>query len=269
MEKIAVISDIHGNMPALETVLKDISDRGIKRIFCLGDLAGKGPHGEKAIDICREKCETVLQGNWDFVMADGKGPAFLRLDWHRERLGAERLEYLKNLPGTIDFYLSGRKVRLFHTSQKGVMERVWNGNPEESIELMLSNTDFTGNYFTPDIVGFADIHHVMYYCRRGKILFNVGSVGNAVDEPSAAYIILEGNYGDKDKAYFSLQIIRLSYDVELAISQAREEGMPDVEPYATELRTAIYRGLPHAEDPTLTAIKGLKKPAEDLPDSKT
>jgi len=90
MEKIAVISDIHGNMPALETVLQDIRGRGIKRIFCLGDLAGKGPHGEKVIDICREKCEGITLGNWDFVVADGSGPSFLNLGWHRARLGAER-----------------------------------------------------------------------------------------------------------------------------------------------------------------------------------
>lgn len=248
MEKIAIISDIHGNIPALEEVLKDIEKRGIRRIFCLGDLAGKGPHGDKAIDICRKKCELVLQGNWDYIIATGDGPEFLRLDWHREKLGAERLYYLKNLPGTVDFYLSGRKVRLFHTSNKGVMERVYNGNPGDALEPMFTNTDFTGNHFTPDTVGFADIHHVFYFTRYNKILFNTGSVGNAVDETSAAYVILEGNYGDKKRAYFSVQIMRLAYDVELAIRQAEEEGMPDVEPYAVELRTAKYRGLQRLKD---------------------
>lgn len=243
MEKIAVISDIHGNIPALEAVLKDIHDRGIKRVFCLGDLAGKGPHGDKAVDICREKCEKVVQGNWDLIIAEGSGPAFLRLDWHRGRLGAERLAYLKNLPGTIDFYLSGRKVRLFHTSNQGVLERVYNGNPGDALRPMFTNTAFTGNHFIPDTVGFADIHHVFYFTRYNKILFNSGSVGNAVDEPSAAYIILEGNYGDKDRGHFSAQIIRMPYDVEMAIRQAEEDGMPDIEPYAIELRTAKYRGL--------------------------
>lgn len=248
MEKIAIISDIHGNIPALEAVLKDIKNRGITRILCLGDLVGKGPHPDRAVDICRRECETVLQGNWDLLVADGLGPPFLRLDWHRERLGEDRIYYLKNLPGVIDFYMSGRKVRLFHTSNEGVMERVYKGNPETAYEVMTANTNFTGNHFTPDVVGFADIHHVFYYCRMGKVLFNTGSVGNAVDEPSAAYVIMEGNYEDKNRGYFSLQIVRLPYDVELAILQAKEEGMPDIEPYADELRYARYRGFQRLKD---------------------
>jgi protein phosphatase len=255
MEKIAVMSDIHGNLPALEAVLKDISGRGIKRIFCLGDLAGKGPHGEKVIDICREKCEAVTLGNWDFAVADGNGPSFLNLGWHRARLGAERLDYLKNLPPVINFTLSGRKVRLFHASQIGVFHRVHMTGPHEDHLAMFTNTDFTGDYFSPDIIGYGDIHHTYYKSWKGKVLFNAGSVGNALDEPTAAYVILEGHYGDTKAGYFSFQIIRLFYDKELAIRQAQEESMPDLEPYAAELRTAVYRGLPGSEDPTLTAAK--------------
>jgi protein phosphatase len=262
MEKIAVISDIHGNMPALETVLKDIKSRGIKRIFCLGDLAGKGPHGEKVIDLCREKCQGVTLGNWDFAVADGKGPTFLNLDWHRARLGTERLDYLKNLPPVVNFSLSGRKVRLFHASQIGVFHRVHMRGPHDDHEAMFTNTDFTGDNFKPDTIGYGDIHHTYYKSWKGNILFNAGSVGNALDEPTAAYVILEGIYGDDKVGDFSFQIIRMAYDKELAIRQAQEEVMPDWEPYAAELRTAVYRGLPGSEDPTLTAVK---KRAAGLP----
>jgi protein phosphatase len=257
MEKIGIISDIHGNLPALEAVLKDIRARGIERIFCLGDLAGKGPHGEKAVDICREECEAVVLGNWDDTIAKGNGPAFLNLSWHRERLGAERLEYLENLPYAFNFYLSGRSIRLFHASASGLYERVFMMGPHETHEAMFTNTEFTGNGFTPDIVGYGDIHHVFCKTWQGKMLFNAGSVGNALDEPNAAYVILEGNYGDEKKGYFSLQTIRLPYDAELAIQQAQAEGMPDVEPYAAELRTAVYRGKPGSIHPKLAAL--LKK----------
>jgi protein phosphatase len=248
MDKIALISDIHGNMPALEAVIDDISSRGIKRIMCLGDLVGKGPYPEKVVDMCREVCETVIQGNWDWVMANGDGPEFLRLPWHRARLGPERIEYLKNLPGSLDFYLSGKKVRLFHTSHKGVLERVFSNDQVADFKVMFNNTDFTGDYFMPDIVGFADIHRILHLSRQGKILFNSGSVGNAMDEPSAAYVILEGNYGDKNRGHFTFQVVRLLYDAELAIRQARDEGMPDLEPYEIELRIAQYRGLSKLND---------------------
>ena len=63
MDRIAIISDIHGNIPALEATLRDIQRRNIKRIFCLGDLVGKGPHSDQAVDICREVCEGIIRGN--------------------------------------------------------------------------------------------------------------------------------------------------------------------------------------------------------------
>ena len=53
MDRIALISDIHGNIPALKATLCDIKRRGIQRVFCLGDLVGKGPSSDQVVDICR------------------------------------------------------------------------------------------------------------------------------------------------------------------------------------------------------------------------
>jgi protein phosphatase len=241
MEKIALIADIHGNIPAFEAVLADIRRRGITRIFCLGDLIGKGPHPEKAVDICRRECEITLMGNWDYFMSDDKDYPPLR--WHRQRLGEERLDYLRNLPGVFDFHLSGRRVRLLHASQIGVAHRVHMFDSEEKHLAMFTATDFTGIAFQPDTVGYGDIHQVYMKDYHGKILFNVGSVGNPLDEPLAAYVILEGNYGDESPGLFSIGVIRLPYDIELAIQQAKDEDMPELEAYENELRTARYRGI--------------------------
>ncbi|MET0959221.1 MAG: metallophosphoesterase family protein, partial [Psychrobacillus psychrotolerans] len=65
MSKIAIISDIHGNLTALESVLKDIEKRGVNQIFCLGDLVGKGPRGSECIELVRKHCDEVIYGNWD------------------------------------------------------------------------------------------------------------------------------------------------------------------------------------------------------------
>ncbi len=244
MEKIAIISDIHGNIPALETVLKDIKDRGIKRIFCLGDLVGKGPDPAKAVDICREVCEVIVLGNHDDFMASGKEhPALPFIGWHREQLGKERLEYLKNLPPVFNYVISGRKVRLYHASQISPHYRVFMDDAQEKHQAMFTNTAFTGDDFEPDTVGYGDIHQAFQMNLWGKILFNAGSVGNPLDEPLAAYAIMEGNYGDEKPGSFSLQTIRLPYDIELAIRQARDAGLPEIElkPYANELRTSVYR----------------------------
>ncbi len=239
MEKIAIISDIHGNLPAFETVLSDIHQRGITRIFCLGDLVGKGPHPDKAVDICREVCEVVILGNHDDFMVSDRDLPFIQ--WHRERLGRERLDYLRNLPATYDFHFSGRKIRLFHASHIGVYHRIHMNASEEEHQAMFTNTDFTGNRFTPDTVGYGDIHQVYYKNRFGKVLFNVGSVGNPLDEPLAAYAVMDGNFGDTKPGYSSIQIIRLPYDIDLAVRQAAAEGMPEFQEWEDELRTGRYR----------------------------
>jgi protein phosphatase len=239
MDRIALISDIHGNMPALDATLSDIARRGIRRIFCLGDLVGKGPDSDLAVDRCREVCEQIIVGNWDdgFVHNPQDTPAE---NWHRQRLGEERIAFLGTLPATIDFCMSGKQVRLFHASQKGVYHRVHQNDPDEVHIAMFENTDFTGYTVTPDIVGYADIHDAFLKYPAYKTLFNVGSVGNPLDIPQASYVILEGTYGSQTPSPLSIQFMRVPYAIELAIQQASEANMPYLAPYAHELRTAEY-----------------------------
>jgi protein phosphatase len=101
LDKVAVISDIHGNIPALEAVLADISTRDIELIYCLGDLAGKGQQSALAVDTCRELCDVVVRGNWDdFIGRETENPT---LRWHQAQLGADRLDYLRDLPNVWNF----------------------------------------------------------------------------------------------------------------------------------------------------------------------
>ena len=240
MDRIALISDIHGNIPALEATLEDIKRRTIDRLFCLGDLVGKGPHSDRSVDICRTECDATIKGNWDEFIRDETDNPTLR--WHQRRLGKERLDYLASLPGTIEFYMSGRKVRLFHASQEGIFYRVHMNDSSANHLAMFSNTDFTGHAFEPDVVGYGDIHSAYLKSFRNRILFNVGSVGNPLDLTQASYAILEGEYDRCADGVFSIQIIRVPYDIELAIRQAQDEDMPELDLYANELRTARYRG---------------------------
>ena len=107
--RIALISDLHGNLQALEAVLADLAGRGITRIFNLGDLAGKGPDGAAVIDLSRKVCEITVQGNWDAEVArHGNNPQHL---WHRAQLGPEGCDWLAALPGSFDFVVSGQRPR--------------------------------------------------------------------------------------------------------------------------------------------------------------
>lgn len=241
MDKIAVISDVHGNIPALEAVLADIRGRGIDLIYNLGDLVGKGARSDLAIDICREVCHTVVRGNWDdAILQEDDNPIGV---WYRAQIGAERLAYLGTLPNVIDFWLSGRRVRLFHASQKSVYFRVHPWNPVDILDAMFENTDFTGfDNPPPSIVGYGDIHGTYMLTVDPGVLFNTGSVGNPLDMPLASYVILSGAYESQSAAPFNLEFIRLPYDIEAEIENARRVNHPDLDPYAVELRTAVYRG---------------------------
>jgi predicted phosphodiesterase len=236
MDRIAIISDIHGNIPALESVLSDIRSRGIERTICLGDLAGKGPCSAQAVDMIRENCEVVIKGNWDYFMSELKDEALI---WHQSRLGEERLDFLRQLQIYVEFYMSGKLVRLCHASPNDLFHRVHMAtDDEERIKLFAPTSTLQEE---ADVVGYGDIHGAYVDSLRGKIIFNVGSVGNPLDIPQASYTIMEGEYGARESSSFSITNVRVPYDIELAVSQALETDMPELKEYIGELRTAIYR----------------------------
>lgn len=243
MDKIAIISDIHGNIPALNAVLDDIKEKKIKKIICLGDLAGKGPNPAEVVDIIRAECSSVLMGNWDMMIA--KENEFEMVKWAREKLGEERLDYIRNLPFSAEFYISGRLIRLFHASPQGVFNRVHSNSSSEKLLGLFDNTENTGNSFSeqkPDIIGYGDIHGAYIKYFDDKVIFNVGSVGNPLDMTLASYVILEGKYNGRENKGFQINFIRVPYDVELAIKLAKESNMPEIDAYINELKTGRYRG---------------------------
>ena len=243
MDKIAVISDVHGNMPALETVLVDIKQRGIDLIYNLGDLVGKGPHSDLAIDRCREVCQVIVRGNWDDGVQNLKDNPIGT--WIRSQIGEDRAAYLRDLPNVYDFWLSGKRIRLYHASQESVHTRVRAWEPYHVHRAMFENTPFTGfDNPAPDVVGYGDIHsaYMLTLSHDQKILFNAGSAGNPLDLPLATYTILSGTLDSQKTDMFSIDFVRLPYDIEKAVEQARQINVPDFEVYAVELRTAVYRG---------------------------
>ena len=262
MEKIAIISDIHANLTALEAVLEDIKQREISHIYCLGDLVIKGVNPDKVIDLIKENCEIVLKGNCDEIACSEK--AVERKFWTTEKIGMKRIEYLRTLPVMHEFYLSGQLVRLFHASPFS-LEHIYNPmfsnteNRYSNLELkhvlnMFENTEFIGKNEKdqmPDIIGYGHIHTPNIYKFQNKTIFNTGSVGapNEMENDGkdnktnsfstlASYVILEGNMGSKELDPLAITNVRVSYDIEKEILSLEKSDMPYKERSIFCLRTA-------------------------------
>jgi putative phosphoesterase len=241
MERIAIVSDIHGNMTAWEAVLKDIRSRGLKRIFCLGDLVGKGPDPVQVVDLVRETCEQVIRGNWDELVAVNSDNE--NFTWQAKRLGKERLTYLESLPFSHQLELSGRTIRLVHASPQSVYHRV---QPWDEIGKRLAMFDPPADepeLGVADVVGYGDVHNAYLQFLNGKMLFNAGSVGNPLDLTQASYCILEGENSSDWNTPFNLQFVRVPYDIEQEVQTAQQAQVPSLDFYIRELRTGVYRGL--------------------------
>ena len=261
MEKIAIISDIHGNITALEAVLNDIESRGIKRIFCLGDLVLKCANPDLVIDKIKEICEVVLKGNCDEAIA--RDHALERKFWSRMKIGEERAKFLASLPICYDFYMSGHLVRLFHASPKSLIDIC---NPVYSnqtklypeiykFDFMFENTEFIGKSKDdpiPDIVGYGHIHTPNLFRYKNKLIFNPGSVGfpnemlNNGDKEDktnnfstlASYSIIEGEYNSKDLSSISICTVRVPYDIKKEIEYLEKSDMPNRDRFIYSLETA-------------------------------
>ena len=262
MERIAIISDIHGNITALNTVLEDIKKRGIKRVFAIGDYVTKCVHPDLVIDAVRDNCEICLIGNCDYSIA--KPLAKERNYWSRTIIGEERAEWLLNLPRAHEFYMSGHLIRLFHASPHS-LDAIYNptylnentankkvhSNPDELFE----NTSFIGKTVDapiPDVVGYGHLHTPFVVRHKNKTIFNVGSVGIPIEmlnndkddvtnkySTMASYMILEGEYDSKELGNISFQLVRLTYDIEKEIEDLKNSDMPSRNKVIYNLKTAI------------------------------
>lgn len=263
MDRIAIISDVHGNITALDTVLLDIKKRGIDKIFCLGDSIVKCAHPDLVIDKLKECCEVILIGNSDFSIC--RPEVKDRHFWSRDKIGEDRANFIFNLPICHEFFMSGHLVRMFHASPFD-LDSIYNpmfknkGTSFKGKELdfpdeLFYNTPFIGKTKDdpiPDIVCFGHIHTPCIVRFKNKTILNPGSVGipvemlnNNIDDKSnkfstlASYIIMEGFYQSKTLDSISFQLVRIPYDVEKEIRDLEMSDMPNKDMIIRSLKGAL------------------------------
>lgn len=263
MDRIAIISDVHGNITALEAVLKDIESRNINKIYCLGDSVLKSCNSDLVIDLLREKCDVIIKGNCDEAICRPGIPK--GKFWTRDKIGEERANFIYNLPVFYDFYMSGYLIRLFHSSPFG-LDYMYNpmfsnkGTIYSVTELdnplsLFENTSFIGktsNDPVPDIVGYGHTHTPNIFRVKNKTIFNTGSVGTPIEmlnnnindktnkfSTVASYTILEGNLNSAELGPISISIVRLPYDIEKEVKLLEASTLPNKDIIIKELRSAV------------------------------
>lgn len=232
MEELGILADVHGNLPALEAAFSDLTARGIRRVFFLGDAIGKGPQSPEVVDFLFDHCEGMVRGNWEDAVLEER---IASAPFYAKQLGEARLKRLRELPLGIFFRLSARSVKLYHgrTTIKSV---VFSNSPKEEVLSALDALDDRS-----DVVGFADIHQPFCRMCEGRMLFNTGSVGNPCDGvPQASYAILRGTPGD-EPAPLSVELVRLPYDRQRSIQAALAcPELPSLDVYVKEIQTGHY-----------------------------
>ena len=208
----ALISDIHGNLEALEVVLDDIKSQGITEVYCLGDIIGYGPNPRECIDRVMEHCTVTLLGNHDQgAMFDPDGfniGAERAIFWTREQLenpqdreaNERRWEFLGDLPrshrqGPFLFVHGSPRNPL---SEYIFPEDIYNHRKMERLFQLVDRYCFQGHTHVPGVFteGFQfyapeEIDNE-YTLGDGKLMINVGSVGQPRDgDNRACYIVLD------------------------------------------------------------------------------
>lgn len=239
--QIALIADLHGNRPAVEALQRDLDLIRPDKIFCLGDLVGKGPSSDFTFDWAVSRCDLILGGNWDYGVGEQQFPADT---FYWEQLGPKRLAFLRSLPKEHELWFSGRRIRLFHG--RPVMDNlVVLHHDKELIDPFFLAPD--GSRY--DAVIYADAHRQAVRTMTPGMWINTGSVGNAMGEPRCCYAILCGEEG-KDPAPFEVRLRQLDYDRAQAVKDAQNAPrVPNVQAYIREIETGLYSRGPMAVTP--------------------
>lgn len=230
--RIGVLSDIHGNLEALEAVLADLDRLGIDQVYSLGDIVGYGPSPAACVEMVRRRAAVSLMGNHDAAVAgltsleDFNEFARSAVDWTGARLADEQIEYLRALP----YAHHAPDLLLVHASP--IEPERWHYihgmvDIEEHFSAFTERLCFVGHSHRPGVYAIRADRGVV---RRGeseslrpgqRYLVNVGSVGQPRDrDPRAAYVIY-------DAANECVEVRRISYAVERTQERMRAAGLPD------------------------------------------
>lgn len=232
--QIAVISDIHSNIEALQAVIEDLSRFQLDGIWCLGDIIGYGADPLACMDLVHENCNLVLAGNHDWaaveLMSTEKFNPFAKraTDWTREQLREQDIGFLRSVPllaatdSLLAVHSSMIKPEEFHYLQT-YSEAMANFNVMEQMNASILVCGHTHNpivFLDTEPMSYTT-EEVVFLDEDVAALVNVGSVGQPRDgDPRACYSIV-------DTTKRLIRFRRVEYDVEAAKAKV-EAVFPDI-----------------------------------------
>ena len=261
MNKIAIISDIHGNLKALEAVLNDIKEKDIDKIFCLGDIIAKGTHQQECVDLVRKKCEIVIRGNCDeyftseIDLTNKSSEEIARISWNKNKIDKETKKYLSNLPYCYEFYMSGRLVRLIHAHPEKIDKFIGNIDKIERLyELFLPSSNTISDK-KADLLIYGHIHTPYIQKIYNRTIINTGSVGNAIDvfrngdkdgnvknTTVANYLVISGSLESRNiDEKISYELVCIPYDIDKELKDNTDNI--EYDSYENEIRRGNYRDM--------------------------
>ncbi len=225
--RVALISDLHGNLTALETVLDDIARMRPDRVLCLGDVAATGPQPRETVERLQESGCPAVMGNADALLLepitdseDEETRRILEIDrWCCEQLSTGHLDFISGFQPTLNAPLDPENDLLcFHGSPRSFDDVIVAATPEEELQGMLSGHEAT-------VMAGGHTHEQLLRRHAGTTLLNPGSVG--LDPPFAAYALVASEGGR-----LGVEFRRLPLPVEELRRAALGSGMPHAEWWA-------------------------------------
>jgi putative phosphoesterase len=226
--KIALLGDIHANLPALEAVLSHARQQSASAVWNLGDIIGYGAFPNQVIELLRDVRAISIVGNYDLKVLNfpdkktkwrksKRSEKYIAFRWAHKQLTAPNRQYLSKLPQELRLNVAGRQILLTHGSPISNEEPLTPDTPDEWLEQL-------GRIAQADVI-ICGHSHRSFVRQVGAVWFiNTGSVGRQGDgDPRACYATL-----DITEDRLAVQHYRVEYDMGQAATAIRMAGLPEV-----------------------------------------
>jgi predicted phosphodiesterase len=237
--RVAIVSDVHGNLRALEAVFRDIDQQGVDQIWCGGDVALKGSHPAEVVDLLHQRCSVFVKGNTDAYLLgelplnNYGNPAHWKhrhYGWTVNELGAARLEKIRSYAFShrVTGGASG-DLMLVHANPTDMETAIYPTAPTRVIRHLLAGVDCA-------VLAFGHLHTAFHFELDGVQLVDVASAGNPRDRdtrPAYGLFTLESSG-------WKIELRRVEYALREAANDFHQRGVPGSSRLARKLIEARY-----------------------------